>query len=137
MVAASSIVDITWRNCWQNTDNAQVTTQYILLVLAVLTVSDNFLIITSSSRGLILEVQTASVNLHCLICDMHIFCMCSAENLTSYWVLHMTSDYSECQAFIFIKMISWSFSILLFWLLNAFWGLFSDHSDHSAALQLN
>ena len=37
----------------------------------------------------------------------------------------------------FVKMISWSFSISLFWLLNAFWGLFSGHSDHSAALQLN
>ena len=97
----------------------------------------HFLTIVFFSRGLVLEVQTASVNLHCLICDMHAFCMHLAENLTSRQVLYVTSGHSECQAFIFVEMISQSFSILLLQLLNVCWGLFSGHSDYSAALQLN
>ena len=96
----------------------------------------HFLIIVSPSRGFILEVQTTSVNLQHLMCNIHVSYIHSAENLTSCQVLHIISDHFQCQASIFVKMISQSFSILLFWLLNTFWGLFSDYLNHLAALQL-
>ena len=78
MMAAFSIVDITWQNHWQNADNAQAIIQYILSALIILTVpdicifkkSDTDIMITSVT----LEIDLKNIRLsQCMIIDIVLY----------------------------------------------------------------